>query len=120
MKQMDELMTGVEILNVTVVDNRIPLFILGCLALIIAFAVCGFIVEAFRCREYLFVFIGFFLAVVSFGAGIFAFVGSNDFPKTFYKVTIDDNVSMSEFLDRYKIVEVEGKIYEIVERVSVE
>lgn len=113
-------MTGVEILNVTVVDNRIPLFILGCLALIIGFIVCGFAVKAFKNREYLFVIIGFFLGMAAFGAGIFAFVSSNDFPKTFYKVTIDDNVSMSEFLDKYEIVEIEGKIYEIAERVLAE
>ena len=35
-----------------------------------------------------------------------------------YKVTIDDSVSMVEFYDRYEILEVEGKIYTVMERVE--
>jgi hypothetical protein len=33
-----------------------------------------------------------------------------------YKVTISDEVSMNEFLDRYEIVDTEGKIYTVRER----
>lgn len=33
-----------------------------------------------------------------------------------YKVTISDEVSMSEFLDKYEIIEQEGKIYTVRER----
>ena len=33
-----------------------------------------------------------------------------------YKVTIDDSVSMNEFLDKYEILDQEGKIYTVRER----
>ena len=33
-----------------------------------------------------------------------------------YKVTIDDSVSMNEFLDKYEIIDQEGKIYTVKER----
>jgi hypothetical protein len=33
-----------------------------------------------------------------------------------YKVTISDEVSMNEFLDKYEIIEQEGKIYTVRER----
>lgn len=36
--------------------------------------------------------------------------------ETHYKVTIDDSVSMNEFLDKYEILDQEGKIYTVKER----
>ena len=33
-----------------------------------------------------------------------------------YKVTIDDSVSMNEFMDKYEILDQEGKIYTVKER----
>lgn len=36
--------------------------------------------------------------------------------ETYYKVTVDDNVSMNEFNEKYEIVSQEGKIYTIRER----
>ena len=36
--------------------------------------------------------------------------------ETHYKVTIDDSVSMNEFLDKYEILDQEGKIYTVRER----
>ena len=33
-----------------------------------------------------------------------------------YKVTIDNSVSMNEFLDKYEIIDQEGKIYTVKER----
>ena len=38
--------------------------------------------------------------------------------ETRYQVTIDDSVSMNEFQDKYEIIEVEGKIYTVRERVK--
>lgn len=35
-----------------------------------------------------------------------------------YKVTIDDTVVMSEFYEKYEVIEVEGKIYTIEEKES--
>lgn len=36
--------------------------------------------------------------------------------ETHYKVTIDDTVSMNEFLEQYEIIDQEGKIYTVRER----
>lgn len=36
--------------------------------------------------------------------------------ETHYKVTVDDSVSMNEFLDKYEILDQEGKIYTVKER----
>ena len=40
----------------------------------------------------------------------------NDINHIEYKVTIDDSVSMNEFLDKYEILDQEGKIYTVKER----
>jgi len=40
----------------------------------------------------------------------------NEFSHIEYKVTIDDSVSMNEFLDKYEILDQEGKIYTVKER----
>lgn len=40
----------------------------------------------------------------------------NDINHIEYKVTIDDSVSMNEFLDKYEILDQEGKIYTVRER----
>lgn len=36
--------------------------------------------------------------------------------ETHYKVIIDDSVSMNEFIEKYEIIETEGKIYTVRER----
>ena len=38
--------------------------------------------------------------------------------ETHYQVTVDTSVSMNKFQDKYEIIEVEGKIYTIRERVE--
>ena len=38
--------------------------------------------------------------------------------ETRYQVTVDNSVSMNEFQNKYEIIEVEGKIYTIRERVE--
>lgn len=38
--------------------------------------------------------------------------------ETHYQVTVDDSVSMNEFQNKYEIIEVEGKIYTVRERVK--
>jgi hypothetical protein len=39
-----------------------------------------------------------------------------DYSHIEYKVTIDDSVSMNEFLDKYEILDQEGKIYTVKEK----
>lgn len=38
--------------------------------------------------------------------------------ETRYQMTVSDSVSMNEFQDKYEIIEVEGKIYTVRERVE--
>lgn len=38
--------------------------------------------------------------------------------ETHYQVMLDDSVSMNEFQSKYEIIEVEGKIYTVKERVK--
>ena len=38
--------------------------------------------------------------------------------ETRYQVTVNDSVSMNEFQNKYEIIEVEGKIYTVRERVE--
>ena len=50
--------------------------------------------------------------------GLFSSVIASAIPighETQYKVTISDEVSMNEFLERYEIIEQEGKIYTVRE-----
>ena len=56
---------------------------------------------------------------VIFGAIIGLLPAWTTLPKEYeiqYKVTISDEVSMNDFLERYEIVDQEGKIYTVVER----
>ena len=62
-----------------------------------------------------------FLVIFIIGGSIFGgLVGMNTGEpisyETHYKVTIDDSVSMNEFLDKYEIIDQEGKIYTVKER----
>jgi hypothetical protein len=54
------------------------------------------------------------------GSGACMILGSienkNDIGYIEYKVTIDDSVPMNEFLDKYEILDQEGKIYTVKER----
>lgn len=45
-------------------------------------------------------------------------VGAKD-KTTYYKVTIDDSVSMQEFNSKYKVVDQEGNMFEIIERTDI-
>jgi hypothetical protein len=58
-----------------------------------------------------------------FGAVIGVLPASVTLPteyETRYKVTISDEVSMNDFLERYEIIDQEGKIYTVRERDGVE
>jgi hypothetical protein len=49
-------------------------------------------------------------------AGLGDGINTNSVHHIEYKVTIDDSVSMNEFLDKYEILDQEGKIYTVRER----
>ena len=60
-----------------------------------------------------FAIVGIITGIV--GAGIFSHE-TDTVDHIEYKVTIDDSVSMNEFLDKYEILDQEGKIYTVKER----
>ena len=110
-------MTGVEILA----TSKTTVFEPNGLAFILVFIFCIIlgIVFGFKDQEYDFgVLIGWTIGI---GAGLLAalFVGiaEMEYYET-YKVTISDEVSMNEFMDKYEILDQDGKIYTVKERVA--
>ena len=49
-------------------------------------------------------------------SGLGSVTNKNSINHIEYKVTIDDSVSMNEFLDKYEIIDQEGKIYTVKEK----
>lgn len=110
-------MTGVEILSSETIYNTIlPEYFLGiglsfCIVFVVAMAMC-FANDS--------IILGIICVILSFGSAIVGGLGGTysktDISHIEYKVTIDDTVSMNEFLDKYEILDQEGKIYTVKER----
>ena len=85
-----------------------------------ALSILGGLVSGFFERDFWLAFCIIFIgAGVSVVLGFFAGMISFDEVTghyTEYKVTVSDEVSMNEFLERYEIIDQEGKIYTVVER----
>lgn len=62
-----------------------------------------------------FILIGIMLGL-SFGGMVGSLCGGPTAYETQYKATISDEVSMNEFLEKYEIIDQEGKIYTIREK----
>ena len=113
-------MTGVEILAtnecVTAYGFSWNIFLVVFLVLTILFTLLiGFALLCdYGWRSFLYGFIGSLILGAVFGG----LGGNKQKPleyETQYKVTISDEVSMNEFLDKYEIVSQEGKIYTVRE-----
>lgn len=110
-------MNGVEILSSETIYNPIlPEYWLG-IGLGCAFIIV--VVMAF-CFANEHIILGFICMVLSVS---FMFVGSlggicrkTDIDHIEYKVIVDDSVSMNEFLNKYELLEQDGKIYTVKER----
>ena len=109
-------MEGITILNEFVVDNA-PVGWFAIVAGVALLGVCFWALISFiGWREY-----GYSIAFVILGAicsGLIVFGATiiNTPPETRYQVLIDESVSMSEFFEKYEILEQEGKIYTIKEK----
>ena len=110
-------MTGVEILSSeTIYNTNLPEC---CVGIGLGFAVVFVALTAFciAYEKYFGVILSALFVVVSM---IIACMGgtysTTDINHIEYKVTIDDSVSMNEFLDKYEILDQEGKIYTVKER----
>ena len=71
--------------------------------------------------EYSWPIIPFLLIVFGLVGGMFGIALANAFKKPIayapqYKVTISDEVSMNDFLEKYEIIDTEGRIYIVRER----
>ena len=115
-------MTGVEILAANEVATA---FAMNWNALFITVVFAGFIGAFLFCllltelwNWWQRVLVGFGLGfVLAFLLGGVAFQNNKPIEyETQYKVTISNEVSMNEFLERYEIIEQEGKIYTVRER----
>ena len=116
-------MTGVEILSQTDIykTEGYPWIIGIFLCVGLLAGVIGAIVEAqsfgFSDITFPIVLIGFLLGLAIGLTGFALTLHESDTADyTEYKVIIDDSVSMNEFLDKYEILDQEGKIYTVKER----
>lgn len=121
--QEDKQMNGVEILNETQVVaesafNWITFWILSgiIVGLFIIICIMFSIFYGLDLQGWVAIMLaGIFLALV---AGVMCGAG-NSIPtkyETHYQVTIDDSVSMTDFLEKYEIIDTEGKIITVRER----
>lgn len=109
-------MTGIEILatgeGATDFEPNFPTLIF-----VIIFCVVGGIVLGSKTKEYGFgASIGLFVGVVAgfIAAMVVGIVEIEYYPT--YKVTISDEVSMNDFMNKYEILNQDGKIYTVKER----
>ena len=110
-------MNGVEILSTTTIYNTVlPEYWLG-IGLVVGFAFVACMAACFASNR---IIAGLICIALALGSGIVGSLGGTysktDINHIEYKVTIDDSVSMNEFLDKYEIIDQEGKIYTIKER----
>lgn len=111
-------MAGVEILSSETIYNSFIPIGLAIVGLILG--ICFLII--FGLTSYcdapiltiIFGIMGFVLFIISFFGG--SIKNKNNIDYIEYKVTVEDSVSMTEFLDKYEILETEGKIYIIKEK----
>lgn len=111
-------MAGVEILNSEIIYN--PFIPTGFAIVGVILGICFLII--FGLTSYcdtpilttIFGIIGFVLFIISLFGGCVKNKNNIDYIE--YKVTIEDSVSMNEFLDKYEILETEGKIYIVKEK----
>ncbi len=116
-------MNGVEILSQTNIykTEGCPWIIGIFLCVGLLAGVIGAIVEArsFGFSDIIFpiVLIGFLLGLAIGLTGFTLTLHESDTVDYIeYKVTVDDSVTMNEFLDKYEILDQEGKIYTVKER----
>lgn len=109
-------MDGVTILNTFVCSNPDFLRYTFSGIFIIVLGILGFIafIQTRKEGEIIYLFASLFIIAL----GIFTIKTPGDEIKskeTRYQVTVDDSVNMNDFLSRYEIIDVEGKIYTVKE-----
>lgn len=110
-------MNGVEILSSEIIYNTIlPEWCL-IVGLLVDFVLVGCMAVCFSNNR---IIAGLICIILAFGSGIAGSLGGTQSKTNInyieYKVTINDSVSMNEFLDKYEILDQEGKIYTVKEK----
>jgi hypothetical protein len=110
-------MNGVEILNSEIIYNGILpewCFTLGLMcAFISIYVTIQLFADCCDIAPWISLVVAIAFAIVTILSVI---PNKNNINHIEYKVTIDDSVSMNEFLDKYEILDQEGKIYTVKER----
>ena len=106
------MMEGIEILSQEVCNE---FNIRACFACVILFMIIGMAFDF--CKDLSDGVVGALLGII-LGIFIYAIIFEAIMPEKYikYNVTISESVSMTEFNDRYEIIDVYGKIYTIRER----
>lgn len=106
------MLNGIEVLNESYIPNGFNTFLT---TIVIFCLIVGAITLAIGITDgkIIISIIGGILLVI-----LFSIVGYSTQPSDIkqYQVTISDNVSMVEFSERYEVINVEGKIWTIVEK----
>ena len=109
-------MEGITILNEFVVNNA-PVGWFAIIAGAILCAVCLWAMCIAFCEGNTgFATVFIILALICVGLIVLGICVVKTPPETRYQVLIDETVSMSDFFERYEIVEQEGKIYTVKEK----
>ena len=110
-------MNGVEILSSETIYNAILpewCFVFGLMcAFISIYVTIQLFGDGYDIAPWISLVVAIAFAIVTI---LSAIPNKNNVDHIEYKVTIDDSVSMNEFLDKYEILDQEGKIYTVKER----
>ena len=116
------MMTGIEILSTTEVmtESTCNWWLAGFiyLGIIILGGIIGFCTNDYLHKSEG-IIVGCLIAALMglfFWAGVCEITSKPVAYETQYKVTIDESVSMVEFIDKYEIIDQEGKIYTVREK----
>ena len=110
-------MTGVEILSSETIYNTFLPEWCAAIGVILMFICIIPLAISFTNSKTVGIIIWTAVLVGAFFTMAFSLIpNENDVSHIEYKVAIDDSVSMNEFLDKYEIIDQEGKIYTVKER----
>ena len=116
---MNELIPGVNILNIVEVDTATP--IIAWVICIVASILLGVMSVTAFCNDrkskglLILAIILFLMSVVEVYSCVKERVPDNRYYKS-YSVTIEENVSFKELYEKYEVIKVEGQIYTLKER----
>jgi len=104
------MMNGVTVLNVMPSDLSVYWVVVPVVMIL------GFATLIFSVREDVIPLIGAAILLLGAGTTLFILLFTPEHSSERYEVVISDDVSLNEFLERYKIIEQRGEIYTVIER----